>query len=191
MKKTNSAGTDWQIYHQSVGYSNSGDLELNTTSGKGAQTDFSGEPDATNIFLGGNTINNGNTDTFICYAFAGISGFSKFGNYEGTGSADGPFIYTGFRPAYVLNKRTNSSGSWKLHNSKVPAFNVCNLGMAANTMAAESAVDGVDRQLDLLSNGFKWRATDTDVNYSGSDYIYFAFAESPLVNSEGVSTNAR
>jgi hypothetical protein len=191
MKKTNSAGTDWQIYHQSVGYSNSGDLALNTTSGQGAQTNFSGEPDATNIFLGGNTINNNSGDTYVCYAFAGINGFSKFDTYVGNGNADGTFVYTGFRPAYVMNKRFNSSGSWKIHNSKVPAFNVCNLGLAANTTAAESAVDGVDRQLDLLSNGFKWRATDTDVNYAGSNYIYMAFAESPFVNSESVPTNAR
>ena len=191
MKKVNSAGDNFQIYHHTVGYSNSGDLALDTTSGQGAQTNFSGEPDATNIFLGGNTINNGNTDTFICYAFAGINGFSKMGGYTGNGNADGTFVYTGFRPAFVLNKRYNSSGSWKLHNSKAPAFNVCNLGLATNTNAAESAVDGVDRQLDLLSNGFKWRATDTDVNAAGSTYLYMALAESPFVNSEGVPTNAR
>ena len=187
MKKTNSAGDNWQIYHQSIGYSESGDLALNTTSGKGAQTNFSGEPDATNIFLGGNTINNGNTDTFICYAFADIQGYSKFSSYLGNGNADGAMVYTGFRPAYVLIKKANSSGSWWIFDNKRLGYNAANYRLYAN----DGTVENTTAELDFVSNGFKLRTTDGDLNGSGNTLIYMAWAESPLVNSEGVPTNAR
>jgi hypothetical protein len=111
------------------------------------------------------------------------------GGYTGNGNADGTFIYTGFRPAFVLNKRSDSTANWVIHDSKRPASNVCNLFLKANASSAEDTDSG--RYVDLLSNGFKWRGTDTEVNYSGSTYIYAAFAEFPIVSSNDVPTVAR
>jgi len=187
MKKLNSAGDNWQIYHQSVGYSNSGDLAWNGTSGQGTQTNFSGEPDATNIFLGGNTINNGNTDTFICYAWASKNGFSKISNYTGNGNADGAFVYTGFKPGFILIKRYNSSGAWVMFDSKRNGYNADNKYLVCNTIAA----GGVGTYFNILSNGFKPLTTDGEWNGSGDSYLYMAFAESPIVSSNDVPAVAR
>ena len=187
MKKSNSSGDNWQIYHQSVGYSNSGDLQLNTTSGQGAQTYFSGEPDATNILLGGNTINNGNTDTFICYAFAGKKGFSKFNKYQGNSNVKGVFVNTGFRPAYVLIKKFNSSGSWWIFDNKRLGYNEANYRLYAN----DGTIENTTAEIDFVSNGFKLRTTDGDLNNENSEYLYASFAESPIVSSNDVPGVAR
>ena len=187
MKKTNSSGDNWQIYHQVVGYSNSGDLAWNTTSGQGSTANFSGEPDATNIFLGSNTINNGNTDTFICYAFAGIKGFSKIAGYTGNGNADGPFIYTGFKPSFILIKRYNTSGAWPIFDNKRNGYNENNKYLIVNTQAT----DGVGTYFNILSNGFKPLTSDGEWNGSSDNYAYMAFAENPFVNSSGVPSNGR
>ena len=186
----------WDVFHHKQHATAPEDYYLDWTSTAAAAVNSSRfndtAPDAVNFTIGDSGYVNANTGTYIAYCFAPKPGYSSFGSYTGNGNADGTFIYTGFRPAYVMNKRTNSTAAWKLHNSKVPAYgNVCDLGLSANTTAAESAVDGPGRQLDLLSNGFKWRATDTDVNAAGSTYIYAAFAEFPIVSSNDVPTVAR
>jgi hypothetical protein len=190
-----SAVEDWTMLNMNISGEAEKYMVLNTTQAVADSTTTFNDTDPTSTVFSVGTAGstNGSASTYVAYCWADIQGFSKFGNYEGTGNADGPFIYTGFRPAFIMNKRTDSTAAWKMHNNKVPLSrgNVCNLGLSANTTAAESAVDGPDRQLDFLANGFKWRAVDTDVNYDGSDYIYMAFAESPFVNSEGVPSNAR
>ena len=192
-KRLNSTG-NWSTYqHKNTAAPETEYLLLNTTAATADDLVWNDTAPTSSVYSLGNdgSVNTG--FNYVSYVWTGIQGFSKFGAYEGNGNADGTFVYTGFRPAWIMNKRTNSTAAWKVHNNKVPLTNgnVCNLGLSANTNAAESAVDGPDRQLDFLSNGFKWRATDTDVNYNGSDYIYCAFAESPLVNSEGVPSNSR
>jgi len=117
--------------------------------------------------------NNGNTQ--VAYCFASIDGYSKIGTYTGNGSADGAFVFTGFRPAYVMIKRTSSTGDWFIYNNKTSPSNVVNLYLTANTSGAE----GTYATLDFLSNGFKLRVSDAEVNGNGSTFIFMAFAEVP------------
>ena len=123
----------------------------------------------------------------IAYCFAEKQGYSKFGSYTGNGSTDGPFVYTGFRPAWLMIKRTDSANTWYIWDNKRNTFNVCNKELRANTTDAETTTD----KLDFLSNGFKIRATFSSLNASGGTYIYLTFAEHPFVSSEGVPVTAR
>ena len=120
------------------------------------------------------------------YAFRSVQGYSKFDSYTGNGNANGPFIYTGFRPAFVLQKSTAVQG-WQLQDNKREGYNGDNDLLQPHVLAAESGVN----RIDILSNGFKVITTDAGQNSSGATYIYMAFAEAPFVNSNGVPTNAR
>ena len=135
---------------------------------------------------------NNNTDTYVAYVFHSVQGYSKIGSYTGNGNVDGPFVYTGFKPAWLLTKRTDYSDNWRLVDSTRYPFN----DGSANCLLPNKTNNETDsgaRNLDLLSNGFKVRTNDPDSNSSdgGSTYIYMAFAESPFVSSEGVPTTAR
>ena len=133
---------------------------------------------------------NNNADTYVAYVFHSVQGYSKIGSYTGNGNADGTFVYTGFKPAWVMTKRTDSSDHWRIVDATREPFNDGSMqGLKANTNEAEA--DAGSRGLDFLSNGFKIRTTDPDSNASGGDYIYMAFAEHPFVSSEGVPTTAR
>ena len=130
-------------------------------------------------------------DNHIAYCFAEKQGYSSFKSYTGSGNADGPFIYTGFRPAFLIIKCVGALGNWLVFDSKRSTFNQIDgdyLEADANSaeVTTSSAVD-----LDFLSNGFKMRNTSDAINKSGTKYIYMAFAEAPFVNSNGVPCNAR
>ena len=112
----------------------------------------------------------------IAYCFHSVEGFSKFGSYTGNGSADGPFVYTGFRPAFVMVKRTDSAGNWIIHDTQRNTYNVINNGLYPNTSGAENT----GWSLDFTSNGFKQRTTGTGANASGGTYIYACFSENPF-----------
>ena len=142
-------------------------------------------PTSTLITLGDENQSNG-SQTYVAYAFAEKQGYSKFGSYAANGDVDGPFIYTGFRPAFVINKRTDSTSGWDIFDNRRLGYNVANRLLGANGSDAESTTD----KLDILSNGFKMR-TDEGGNYSGGTYVYMAFAEASFVNSNGVPCNAR
>ena len=122
---------------------------------------------------------NGSSDNMIAYCFAEKKGYSKFGSYTGTGVDAGPFSYCGFKPSFVLIKRTDSSGSWVIQDNKRPGYNETSLDLNPNNSEAEETNNGID----MLSNGFKQRNTDAHTNASGGTYIYMAFAESPFVTS--------
>ena len=140
---------------------------------------------------------NGNTDTFVAYCFANIQGYSKFGSYTGNGNADGPFVYTGFKPAYLVMKETTGTGNWAIIDSTRSTHNVGNHTLAFNSDGAESAfgdgasVDGDYNRIDLLSNGFKIRDNSAYNNNDGDKFVYMAFAEQPFVSSKGVPCPAR
>jgi hypothetical protein len=119
----------------------------------------------------------------VAYAFAEVEGFSKFGSYTGNGSADGPFIYTGFRPAFVMIKRTNAAENWAIIDGTRDPYNVATKFLRPDETSAETAGTAVN--MDLLSNGFKLKSTDPKSNASGSTYIYMAFAEMPFKYSVG------
>ena len=134
-----------------------------------------------------------NNDTAVAYCFAEIQGYSKFGNYTGNGNAEGPFIYTGFKPAWVMIKNANASfgsdNSWIIQDSKRNPTNKVDNFLYANTSRSEGDADFVN--MDFLSNGFKLYANEYANNYSGDKMIYMAFAEHPFVSSKGVPTTAR
>ena len=115
-------------------------------------------------------------NAYIAYCFHSVDGFSKFGSYTGNGSADGPFVYTGFRPAFVMIKRTDSGASWFMFDSKINSTNIVDNYFAADLTIAEATFDAQD----FVSNGFKIRSTSPVWNASGGTYIYMAFAENPF-----------
>mgnify|MGYP003863775849 CR=1 FL=1 len=131
---------------------------------------FSLENGSTN----GNNANQ-NTITYIAYCFAEVDGYSKFGKYIGNGNADGTFVYTGFRPAWVMIKRADSASSWSIHDTARDTFNVTQKNLYANLTAAEESQ--ATWQYDILSNGIKLIGTSGEINASGGTYIYLAFAE--------------
>jgi len=125
---------------------------------------------------------------FVAYCFHSVKGFSKIGSYTGNGSStNGAFVYTGFKPAWFMIKRTNSTESWYIHDNKRDTFNPSDKHLLANSSNAENPQEDID----LLSNGIKIRSTDSGYNASGSTYIYMAFAENPFVTSTGIPVTAR
>ena len=114
----------------------------------------------------------------MAYCFAEVEGFSKFGSYTGNGNADGPFIQTGFRPAWVIIKRTDSTNDWRIYDNKRSNYNEKTATLYANHSLAEYTSAGAN-EIDTLSNGFKIRNTNDGYNASSGTYLYMAFAEMP------------
>ena len=187
-KDRSSDGDDWFVYHVSTGNDGGVRLNSNTTDGDDSNR-FNNTSPTTSVFtVGASGGVNDDGKATIAYCFAPIQGYSKFGSYTGNNSTDGPFVYTGFKPAWLLVKRTDSNGDWSLYDSKIGAGNPINGRIEPNNNEAE--VTG-DYNFDFLSNGFKGRDTPSQMNASGGTYIYMAFAEHPFVSSEGVPTTAR
>ena len=185
-KRRNST-SDWIVYHNKLGATKY--IPLNSTSTGSAYEPYFANTEPTSSVFTVDTAGdiNGSSDTFIAYVFAEKKGYSKFGSFTGNGNDDGPFVYTGFKPAWVLQKNTSATQGWQLQDNKREGYNGDNDLLQPHDSAAESGVN----RIDILSNGFKVRTTDAGQNTNGSNYIYFAFAESPFVNSNGVPNNAR
>jgi len=133
-------------------------------------------------------------EDYVAYCFAEKQGFSKFSSYVGNGASNGPFIYTGFAPAFVMIKNTSTPTNWEMFDVKRNPSNVRNLKLGANLDVAENGSDlGTTTQnnIDILSNGFKCRTGNTDTNVNGHKFIYMAFAENPFTTSTGIPTTAR
>ena len=195
--KKRSDTSSWKVYHQGSA-SSPEDVSL-SLQGTGAVDDdatyYNDTAPTSSVFsLGTNEDLNADSATFVAYLWTGIQGFSKFGSYTGNGNADGPFIYTGFAPAFVLWKAYNGSLNWIIEDSK---RNIAGLGylnganseeLYPNVGTAETQAGG---RFDFLSNGLKVRdSSSADINGSNS-FIYAAFAEAPFVNSNGVPCNAK
>lgn len=173
-----SAAHEGIVWHKNLGTPSTAYLILDTTAAQGnSSTVINGAPDATNIYLGVNNNLNDSGNDHIGYFFNEIAGFSKFSSYTGNGSADGPFVWCGFRPRYVLIKRTDSTGEWVIYDTVRNTYNLVNASLSAQSSAAE--VTG-NTNLDVLANGFKIRTTDSSGNWNGSTYIFAAFAEAPF-----------
>ena len=159
-------------------------LVLNSTNGKA--NDSSDYPAPTNTLMTSYGYSNGSS--MIAYAFAEKTGYSKFGSYVGNGNADGAFIYLGFKPAFVMVKRTDTTGNWNINDTKRDPYNRATHSLYPNLSNAENATGWF---VDYVSNGFKIRDSGSEVNASGGTYIYMAFAEAPLVGTNNIPANAR
>jgi hypothetical protein len=126
--------------------------------------------------------NNTNGVAYIAYVFKSVDGYSKFGSYVGNSSADGTFVYCGFRPAYVMFKRTSGAERWNIFDADRSGYNLVDDFLAADTSNAEN-VNHTGIRMDFTSNGFKIRGTNTGINTSGATYIFLAFAEMPFKHS--------
>jgi hypothetical protein len=167
----------WIVWHSAATTTVNQYLLLNSTAATGTQTNIWGANVPTSTVFGlksGGSVDLG--DTVVAYCFAPVAGYSAFGSYTGNGSADGPFVYLGFRPAFVMVKRTDAVGDWFIWDDKRPAYNVINTLISPNKSDAEITYTS----LDFLSNGFKLRNTGSDINASGGTIIYMAFAENPF-----------
>ena len=186
--KKRSATGSWIVYHHKNTSAPETDyLSLNSTNGtQDAATAWNDTAPTSSVFSVG-TAGSGSSATYIAYCFAEKKGYSKFGSYTGNGNADGTFVYTGFKPAFVLNKLiSGTTANWSIvDNKRDNNFNP-NVRLFPDLSNAESSTDAVD----LLSNGFKWRLT-SDTNNGNYSYIYMAFAENPFVTSTGIPTTAR
>ena len=187
--KNRSIDENWATYHASLG--NANNVLLNGTNASVSTSDYnSTSPTSSVFYVGSGSGTNGNGNNMIAYCFAEKKGFSKFGSYTGNGNSDGVFVYTGFKPAFIIFKRTSGTGNWQLIDNKRIGFNVDNYTLYPNS----TIVDQDENDADILSNGFKLRGSGTDGNGSGSTYIYMAFAEEPLVanvGTNGVPATAR
>jgi hypothetical protein len=177
--KNRSVSSDWQVYHVSLG--NAQSILLQSTAAAGSSSAFnSTSPTSTIITLGAGTSLNSNGSNHICYAWAPVVGYSSMGSYVGNGSSDGTFVYTGFRPRWILIKNTSSTLSWILVDTARGTTNGVGPYLFPNVADQESATGVVTDMIDILSNGFKLRANYTSTNSNGNVYIYFALAESPF-----------
>ena len=175
--------SNWYCYH--TGLTNATKyIWLNDTTAEGTQTAAwnSTDPTSSVIHVGGEAEVNRNGYNTIAYCFAPVEGFSAFGSYTGNGSSDGPFVYTGFRVAWLMIKNKTTSGeTWTIYDSTRDVDNPAKQRLLPNAQDAES-VGSSARFKDLLSNGFKIRGTSGEQNTSGDVYIYAAFAEYPFKN---------
>ena len=186
--KKYSSGTvrDWIMYGKVLG--NTKALMLNNTDSLYTLTDAwnSTTPTSTTFAIGTNGRVNDSGAYYVAYCFAGKQGYSKFGKYKGNGNVDGPFVYTGFKPAWIMIRRTDSSGDWLMLDSKRSPSNVANKALKADSNVAENSGYW---DVDFLSNGFKIRKADNELN--GTSLFYIAFAENPFVAPNGVPATAR
>jgi len=178
----------WITYNSSNGAS--GGIDLNSTGAfVSNSTLWNNTTPTSSVVHLGTSVQSNSTYDYIMYCFAEKKGFSKFGSYTGNGNADGTFVYTGFKPAFLIAKKTNASGSgWVMYDNKRDPDNVVEGKFDADTTAAENTASD---WLDFTSNGFKARISGGDLNGSGDSYIYMAFAEHPLVSSNDIPGVAR
>jgi len=178
INKCRSAAQNWATYHSSLGGTKA--LFLDGTNGETTSSSYFNNTDPTSsVFSVGNSGDtNLSSGTHISYCFAEVKGFSKFGSYVGNGNANGTFVYTGFKPAFILYKNVAPvSENWEIHDTKRSESNISNKIFYANQNTAETTTD----RIDILSNGFKSRTANSACNGSGNTIIYMAFAEEPLV----------
>jgi hypothetical protein len=188
--KNRSATSDWYVYHAGMATPSNNVMFLNGNGGNAASTAWNNTAPTSSVFTvrcdttpsTGARFRTFGAYDYVAYCWAEIAGFSKFGSYVGNFSANGPFVYTGFRPEFILGKDTTVAGQeWFIYDTARNTFNVANRFLSPTFSQAETASTGVG--IDILSNGFKIRMADNRENRSGSTYIYMAFAENPFKNA--------
>ena len=185
--KRYNATESWFVYNGGLGQAKVGYLNDTVAWGSGTNVWGGSDPTSSVFSIGSDSGISGSGD-YIAYLWAEKQGFSKFSIFTGNGNADGTFVYTGFRPAWVMIKRTDAARSWAIYDSiRYPE----NLASIPALWADLNDAEGAYTTVDFLSNGFKIRDTSLTIGASGGDHVYMAFAEAPFVNSNGVPCNAR
>lgn len=186
IKRTDAAGMDWIVWHKSLTSTTTGYLFMNFTTAQSTSAGMwnSTVPTSANFSVGTSNEVNISGGTYVAYLFAEKSGFSKFGSYTGNGSTDGPFVYTGFKPRYVMVKRTDSTSDWVIYDTARSSTNPVCAAVYPDLTSAETSVCD---QVDMLANGFKAKVAGGTINTSSGTYVYAAFAEYPF---EYASTNS-
>jgi len=190
--KSRSEAQNWEVLHTSLGAVSNQDISLNETTGAqspNGSVRWNSLPTSSVINLAGGNTTNKSSVTFVAYAFAEIQGYSKFGSYTGNGSEDGPFVYLGFKPRWILFKNAGANEEWVLQDTTRNPNNPVTKNIRVDSNIAEADASALD--IDFLSNGFKNRSNNAQLNSNGVAYIYMAFAEHPFVSSEGVPVTAR
>ena len=189
IKKLTSGGGNegFYTYWKAIGAGNQMTLAGNDASSSGGSLFNSTDPTSSVFSVGTHNSTNYSGGEYIAYCFTPIKGFSAINSYSGNGNADGVYQHLGFSASWIMIKRTDSTASWVIFDNKRLGYNVANYQLYANSTSAE----GNNVLLDITSQGFKCRANHLDVNGSGASYIYMAFAEAPLVSSNGVPAVAR
>jgi hypothetical protein len=176
--KSTTTATGWYVYTETVGAS--GWFQLNTAAAAvtGNPAAFGGTAPTSTVWSYGSGL--AGTGNYVAYCWAAVPGYSAFGSYTGNGSTDGPFVYLGFRPRFVLYKATQTADAWQMYDTSRNTSNATDLALAPYLSAAEFDTTSLSREMDILSNGFKVRGSDAQINTNGNSYIYMAFAENPF-----------
>jgi len=189
--KRRNAAANWTVQH--IGQRNIGqtpddyDINLNTNDARGGNLNTgTGVPTSQYFFIGNDATTGADGGNYVAFVFAEKQGFSKFANYKGNGNDNGKFVYTGFAPAWVMVKKTTGSEHWNIYDNKRGPSKA----LSANLVNAERALDD-SPAMELLSNGFKIRTSDNNLNDSGENFVFFAFAAEPLVTSTGIPATAK
>jgi len=177
--KNRDAAYNWKVYHaENTSAPETDYLVLDTTDATvDSNTHWNDTAPTSTVFSIGSSnalIRSG--DNFVAYCFAEVEGYSKFGSYTGNGNADGVFVFTGFRPAWIMTKETSATSSWNIYDNARSDDNPATELLIANSTNSE----GTGTDIDIVSNGFKVRSTSGNINTSGNNYIYMAFAEAPF-----------
>jgi hypothetical protein len=192
-KEKSGSVNDWVIYHhRNTSAPETDNLILNEPNATSDYPYWNDTTPTSSVFsVGTGSVVNRSSSTYVYYLWSEKQGFSKFGGWTGNGNADGPYIHTGFKIAWLMYKPSSASDNWEIHSNKTDPFNPMDTLLYANIKNAESSPGGTTDRLDFTANGFKIRTGSSDYNGSGTSYVYMAFAEAPFVNSNGVPCNAR
>ena len=177
-----SVGCDWFVYFSVLGATTNLRLNQESTAGTSGQSDLYNdtEPTSSVITIGNSSCINVSGGTYVTYAFTDVEGFSKFGKYQGNGNSNGSFVYTGFRPHFLMIKTREQAGDWIMIDSSRDVNNPNQHRIDANNSDAENNGDVYH---DFLANGFKLRTASASRNPSNQDMVYWAFAENPFKNA--------
>ena len=191
--KNRDSSVKWAVYHhKNTSAPETDHLQLNDTTATSDDDSILNDtaPGSSVITMKTSSSVNSNSVNYVAYCFSEIKGYSKHGSYTGNGDADGTFVYTGFRPAWIMIKKSSGTENWSMYDAKRNVNGTSNtLPLNADNTSDEAGNTG--KNMDILSNGVKMKTSNGELNGSGDTYIYMAFAESPFVNSNGVPTNAR
>jgi len=191
-RRTGGTGA-WTTYHESVGNTKAMFLDQSNAGDTYVEYFNNTSPTSSVFSIGQDVSVNSNGSTYVAYCFNNVEGYSKFGKYTGNGSTNGTFVYTGFRPAFVIVKDATVGASWLIHDATRSPYNTVDNELLADQSGAEynTSSSYSFNRFDFLSNGFKNRGTNNGNNTSGDTYIYMAFAENPFVTSTGIPVTAR